>query len=133
MMSERKHQRELMDVSPQVARKMEPDSVYRILHQFGPSLLRDEDFAEMYAEEEGRPSHPPSLMAGILLLQRHEDVSDRKATERLQFDLRSRHALRLPMDFPEIPHSNLSHFRSRLVIHELEGQSRTLSGLLDSL
>jgi hypothetical protein len=26
------------------------------------------------------------------------------------------------MDFPEIPHSNLSHFRSRLVIHELEGQ-----------
>jgi hypothetical protein len=26
------------------------------------------------------------------------------------------------MDFPEIPHSNLSHFRSRLVVHELEGQ-----------
>jgi transposase len=122
MMSEREYQRDLMDVSPQVARKMEPDSVYRILHELGPSLLRDEDFAEMYAEGEGRPSHPPSLMAGILLLQRHADVSDREATERLQFDLRSRHALRLPMDFPEIPHSNLSHFRSRLVIHELEGQ-----------
>ena len=26
------------------------------------------------------------------------------------------------MDFPEIPHSNLSHFRSRLIVHELEGQ-----------
>jgi transposase/IS5 family transposase len=122
MMSEREYQRDLMDVSPQVARKMEPDSVYRILHELGPSLLRDEDFAEMYAEGEGRPSHPPSLMAGILLLQRHADVSDREATERLQFDLRWQHALRLPMDFPEIPHSNLSHFRSRLVIHELEGQ-----------
>ncbi|MCS4034954.1 transposase [Salinibacter ruber] len=121
-MSEREYQRDLMDVSPQVARKMEPDSVYRILHELGPSLLRDEDFAEMYAEGEGRPSHPPSLMAGILLLQRHADVSDREATERLQFDLRWQHALRLPMDFPEIPHSNLSHFRSRLVIHELEGQ-----------
>jgi len=121
-MSEREYQRDLMDVSPQVARKMEPDSVYRILHQLGPSLLRDEDFAEMYAEGEGRPSHPPSLMAGILLLQRHADVSDREATDRLQFDLRWQHALRLPMDFPEIPHSNLSHFRSRLVVHELEGQ-----------
>jgi transposase len=122
MMSEREYQRDLMDVSPQVARKTEPDSVYRILHELGPSLLRDEDFAEMYAEGEGRPSHPPSLMAGILLLQRYADVSDREATERLQFDLRWQHALRLPMDFPEIPHSNLSHFRSRLVIHELEGQ-----------
>jgi transposase len=122
MMSEREYQWDLMDVSPQVARKTEPDSVYRILHELAPSLLRDEDFAEMYAEGEGRPSHPPSLMAGILLLQRYADVSDREATERLQFDLRWQHALRLPMDFPEIPHSNLSHFRSRLVIHELEGQ-----------
>ena len=26
------------------------------------------------------------------------------------------------MDFPEIPHSNLSHFRSCLIVHELEGQ-----------
>ena len=41
---------------------------------------------------------------------------------RLKFDLRWQHALRLPMDFPEIPHSNLSHFRSRLIVHELEGQ-----------
>lgn len=121
MMSQREYQRDLMDVSPQVARKMEPGSVYRLLHELGPSLLRDEDFAEMYAED-GRPSHPPSLMAGILLLQRHEDVSDREAIDRLQFDLRWQHALRLPMDVGEIPHSNLSHFRSRLIIHELEDQ-----------
>ena len=121
-MSKREYQRDLMDVSPQVARKIDPDSVFAILHEVGPSLLRDEDFAKMYAEGEGRPSHPPSLMAGILLLQRHEDVSDREATQRLKFDLRWQHALRLPMDFPEIPHSNLSHFRSRLIVHELEGQ-----------
>ncbi len=48
MMSEREYQRDLMDVSPQVARKMEPDSVYRILHELGPSLLRDEDFAPLH-------------------------------------------------------------------------------------
>lgn len=87
MMSQRESQRDLMNVSPQVARKMERGSIYRILHELGPSLLRDEDFAEMYAED-GRPSYPPSLMAGALLLQRHEDVSDREATQRLQFDLR---------------------------------------------
>ena len=61
-------------------------------------------------------------MAGTLLLQRHADVSDREATERLQFDLRWQYALRLPMDFPEISHSNLSRFRSRLIVHELEGR-----------
>jgi len=121
-MSKREYQRDLMDASPQVTRKMEPGSAYRILHELGPSLLRDEDFAEMYADREGCPSHPPSMMAGILLLQRHADVSDQEATDRLQFDLRWQHALRLPMDFPEIPHSNLSHFRSCLIVHELEGQ-----------
>ena len=86
MMSKREYQRNLMDVSPQVARKIDPDSVFAILHEVGPSLLRDEDFAKMYAEGEGRPSHPPSLMAGILLLQRHADVSDREAIDRLKFE-----------------------------------------------
>ncbi len=61
-------------------------------------------------------------MAGILSLQRHEDAGDREATEQLQFDLRWQHALRLPMDIGEIPDSNLSHFRSRLIVPELEGQ-----------
>jgi len=53
-MSKRENQRDLMDVSPQVVRKTEPDSVFGVLHGVGPSLLRDEDFAEMYAEGEGK-------------------------------------------------------------------------------
>ena len=57
MMSKREYQRDLMDIPPQVARKIEPDSVFAILHEVGPSLLRDEDFTEMYVEREGRPSH----------------------------------------------------------------------------
>lgn len=121
MMGERAYQRDFFDVSPRVAKKIDEDSVYALIHHLGPRLLRDEDYAEMYDLGDGRPSHPPSLLAGILLLQRHEDVSDREAIGRLQFDLRWQYALRLPVDYSGMPHSNLSHFRARLIVHELEG------------
>ena len=126
MMGERAYQRDFFDVSPRVAKKIDEDSVYALVHHLGPRLLRDEDYAEMYDLEDGRPSLPdvsgwPSLLAGILLLQRHEDVSDREAIRRLQFDLRWQYALHLPVDYGGMPHSNLSHFRARLIVHELEG------------
>lgn len=122
MLGRRAYQGDLFDVSPRVAFKIDPDSIFALIHKLGPLLLRDEDFASMYAEGQGRPSHPPSLLAGILLLQRHADVSDREAIERLRFDLRWQYALRLPVDYNGFSHANLVHFRSRLIVHGLEGQ-----------
>ena len=40
----------------------------------GPGLFRDEDFAELYCPDNGRPSVPPSLLALALLLQTHDPV-----------------------------------------------------------
>jgi transposase len=122
MLGRRAYQGDLFDVSPRIAFKIDPDSIFALIHKLGPLLLRDEDFAPMYAEGQGRPSHPPSLLAGILLLQRHADVSDREAIERLRFDLRWQYALRLPVDYNGFSHANLVHFRSRLIVHGLEGQ-----------
>lgn len=121
MMGRRAYQGDFFDVSPKVGQKIDEDSIYSLIHHLGPHLLRDEDYAQMYDLEDGRPSHPPSLMAGILLLQRHEDVSDREAIRRLEFDLRWQYALHLPIDYPGMPHSNLAHFRARLIVHGLEG------------
>lgn len=122
-MSKAEYQRDLIDTSPQVDRKMEPDSIYRILYIVGPSLLRDEDFVEMCADRNRCPSDPPSCVVRFLLLPLHEvDVSDRDVSERLQFDFRWQHAPRLPTDYPGIPHSSLSHFRSRLIVDASEGQ-----------
>ena len=121
MMGRRVYQRDLFDISEGIAPKIDPESIYALLHHLGPHLLRDEDYSAMYARSQGRPSIPPALLAGLLLLQRHADVSDREATERLQFDLRWQYALHLPVHVRGIAHTNLCHFRSRLIVHGLEG------------
>lgn len=107
MLGQRTYQRDLFDVSEGVAPKIDPDSIYALLHHLGPHLLRDEDYSSMYTRGHGRPSIPPALLAGMLLLQRHADVSDREAVERLQFDLRWQYALHLPVHVRGIAHANL--------------------------
>lgn len=80
-------------------------------------LFQDEDLVAMYHPDTGRPSLPPSLMCGVLLLQFHDTVSDDEVVQRLQFDLRWKVALHLPLDYAGFNPSSLSVFRSRLVEH----------------
>jgi transposase len=56
-------------------------------------LLRDDDLKEMYSADNGRPSLSPSMMAGALILQLYDVVSDGEAVERIRFDLRWKVAL----------------------------------------
>jgi len=42
-------------------------------------LFHDEDFADLYCNDNGRDSVPPSLLATALLLQSYENVSDEEA------------------------------------------------------
>lgn len=56
------------------------DSFYGFLATQRERLFRDEDFAALYCLDNGRPSVPPSLLATVLLLQAHDDVSDAEAT-----------------------------------------------------
>jgi hypothetical protein len=84
-------------------------------------LFRDDDLADMYCPDNGRPSLPPSLMSGVLLLQFHDDVSDGEAVERAMFDQRWKVALNLPIDYAGFDPSSLSVFRKRCLQH---GQER---------
>lgn len=97
------------------------DSFYARMGAVNDVLLRDEDLADMYCDDNGRPSWPPSLMGGVLLLQFHDDASDEEAIERLRYDLRWKVALNLPLDFVPPHPSSLSVFRRRLLEH---GQER---------
>jgi hypothetical protein len=45
-------------------------------------LFRDEDFANLYCLNNGRPSVAPSLPATALVLQAFDGVSDEEATRR---------------------------------------------------
>ena len=64
------------------------DSFYGRMAAVSGELFQDDDLKDMYDPGNGRPSIPPSLMSGVLLLQFHDDVSDEEAVQRLMFDLR---------------------------------------------
>jgi hypothetical protein len=78
-------------------------------------VFTDEDFESLYASGRGRPSHPPSVLAALVLAQIFYGVSDREAERRSRFDLSWKAALGLPLEHPGIPHVCLVEFRARLV------------------
>jgi len=100
--------------------RVSPDSFYGRMGQLSGKLLRDDDLKDMYTLDNGRPSLPPAMMAGVLLLQFYDDVSDGEAVERVRYDLRWKVALNLPLDYAGFDPSSLSVFRTRLVKHHQE-------------
>jgi transposase len=96
------------------------DSFYGRMAAVSAVLFADEDLKDMYDPSNGRPSLPPSLLSGVLLLQFHDDVSDAEAVQRLMFDLRWQVALNLPTDFAGFDPSSLTYFRQRLIEHNKE-------------
>jgi len=96
------------------------DSFYTRMGRFWSQISKDEDLAEMYADNQGAPSIPPSMISGALILQYFDDVSDREAAERVRFDLRWKLALGLALDDQGFHYSSFSRFRSRLAKHGLE-------------
>ena len=120
MLGRRNPQRSLFEAQAWPHR-VPADSFYARLGAVIEQLFSDDQLAEMYCPDNGRPSLPPSLLGGILLLQFYDDVSDAEAIARLAFDLRWKVALTLGLDFDPPHASSLSVFRSRLLEH---GQER---------
>jgi transposase len=120
MLGRRDNQIKFSSIESWCAKPVVPeDSFYGRLAQWGERLVRDEDFAEMYAGT-GRPSNSPALLAKVLLLMYYDDVSDREAEERARYDLRWKHALGLDLDETGFDHTNLCRFRSALLLHNKE-------------
>lgn len=120
MLGRRNPQRSLFDAQG-LPHRVPADSFYGRMGAVSHELFRDDDLKELYCADNGRPSLPPSLMSGVLLLQFYDDVSDEEAVERLRFDLRWKVALDLPLDYAGFDPSSLSYYRRRLVEH---GQER---------
>jgi len=119
MLGKRKPQRSFFD-GLGLPHRVDPDSFYGRMGRLEAQLFRDEDLKEMYCEDNGRPSLPPSLLSGVLLLQFYDDVSDAEAVERVLFDLRWKVALNISLDYSGFNPSSLSVFRGRLVEHQQE-------------
>ena len=120
MLGRRDPQRSLFSAQ-NLPHRVAAESFYGRMAAVSDVLFNDEDLKALYDPSNGRPSLPPSLLCGVLLLQFHDDVSDDEAVQRLQFDLRWQVALNLPTDFAGFNPSSLTYFRRRLVEH---GQER---------
>lgn len=114
MLGRRNPQRSFFDAQS-VPNRVPPDSFYGRMGAVSDVLFSDEDLAMMYSPDNGRPSLPPSLLSGVLLLQFYNGVSDGEAVQRLLFDLRWKVALNLPLDYAGFDPSSLTYFRKRLV------------------
>jgi Transposase domain (DUF772) len=94
---------------------LEEDGFLASLGRARGRVFKDEDFQGLYAWRRGRPSHPPSVLAALLLAQIFYGVSDREAERRSRFDLSWKATLGLPLEHRGIPHICLVEFRARLV------------------
>jgi transposase len=113
MLGRRNPQRSLFEAQG-LPHRVPADSFYSRMAAVNDVLFHDDDLEDLYCPDNGRPSLPPSLMSGVLLLQFYDDVSDQEAVERLVFDLRWKIALHLPLDYPGFDPSSLTYFRRRL-------------------
>jgi transposase len=94
------------------------DTFYGYLARHRGEIFRDEEFAEFYSPDQGRPSVPPSLLATALLLQTHDRVSDEEAKDRADYDLRWKVALGVGLDERPFAKSTLQLFRAQLILKE---------------
>ena len=113
MLGRRSPQRSLFDVLG-LPHQVPADSFYGRMGAVSDVLFPDDELATMYCPDNGRPSLPPSLMNGVLLLQFYDDVSDEEAVERTKYDLRWKVALDLALDFPGFHPTSLTKYRNRL-------------------
>ncbi len=118
MLGLRSDQRGLFEADHLYLEYVGQDSFYGFLASQRGRLFRDEEFAELYCDDNGRNSVPPSLLATALLLQTHDRVSDEEAKERADYDLRWKVALGIAIDKRPFAKSSLQLFRAHLILHE---------------
>src|SRR6266849_2582715 len=118
MLGQRSAQRGLFEADTWFADFVGRRNFYGFLASQRDELFRDEDFAELYCRDNGRPSVPPSLLATALVLQTYDRVSDDEATRRAAFDLQWKVALGVELDVRPFAKSTLQEFRAQLILHE---------------
>lgn len=99
------------------------NSFYRRFKEVVWPLMDELDFESMYCQDNGRPPISPKLLAMVLLLQFHKNLSDREMERTCMYDIEVKYALGLKLNERPFDHSSLGDFRQRLMDH---GQSKLI-------
>lgn len=118
MLGKRSAQRSYFEADQMCLDHVGEDSFYGVLAKHRDILFRDEDFAEFYCKDNGRPSVPPSVLGIALLLQAHDGVSDEEATARAAFDLRWMVSIGTRLGERPFAKSTLQLHRARLIVND---------------
>jgi len=95
---------------------IDKNSFYAKMRNFADKIITDDDFADIYCLDNGRPSVPPARLTKVLILQNYEDLSDREAFENICFNIKWKYALDVPIDYEGFDRYFLVYFRApRLV------------------
>jgi len=95
-------------------------SFYAKMHDLADKIVTDDEFADIYCLNNGRPSVPPARLTKVLILEHYENLSDRKTLENVRFNIKWKYALDVPLDYEGFDRSLLVYFRARLLIHKKE-------------
>jgi len=96
-------------------------SFYERLAEHGDEIIRDEDFAHLYAEGTGRPSIPPSVMVRAMLCATHDKLaSDRETSRRTRVDSDWKAAMGVDDWFEGIGATTFSLMRARMVLDDAD-------------
>lgn len=78
-------------------------------------LIREELFAVLFHQDNGRPNRPVKLVFGVLLLKEIFDLTDMDALEQLEWNLQWQHALALTPEEAHLAQKTLHNFRVGLM------------------
>lgn len=93
---------------------VEDGTIYAFLADHRKELFKDEDFADLFPSDRGRPSIPVDVICSVMVLQALEGLSDRDAIRALRTRIDWKVACGLALDDPGFDFTNLTYWRGRL-------------------
>lgn len=90
------------------------------MRECADKIITDNEFADIYCFNNGRPSVPPERLTKVLILETYENLSDRKALKNVRFNIKWKRALDVTINYEGFDRSLLVRFRARLLINNKE-------------
>src|SRR5215207_613190 len=118
MLGEERIDRDFLDAALVVGHLVPEGGMFAFLAGHRAELFPDEEFADLFCSDRGRPSIPATVMAAVMCLQTLHDYSDRETAEAVRYDMRWKVAIGASLVDEGFDASTLVYWRRRLARSE---------------